>query len=81
LIKIAREGNLQVALDVYEKEPLPVDHPFRGMNNVTLLPHMAGPTLDRRKDAGTHAMANLKAFLEGKPLTSVITPEIYDRAT
>ena len=81
LIKVAREGNLQVALDVYEKEPLPVDHPFRGMSNVTLMPHMGGPTIDRRRDAGRHAMANLKAFLENKPLTSVITAEIYDRAT
>ncbi len=32
------------ALDVYEKEPPPKDHPFFGLDNVTLTPHLAAST-------------------------------------
>lgn len=81
LVKIALEGQLQIALDVYENEPLAKDHPFRGLHNVTLLPHIGGPTSDRRCDAGENGMVNLKAYLEGKPLPSVISAQAYDRAT
>jgi D-3-phosphoglycerate dehydrogenase len=34
------------ALDVYEVEPLPMDHPIRGAPNCILTPHVAGATLD-----------------------------------
>lgn len=33
---------LGAALDVFEIEPLPADHPFFSMDNVTLTPHIAG---------------------------------------
>jgi phosphoglycerate dehydrogenase-like enzyme len=79
--EMARSGRLQVALDVYENEPLPKDSPFRGLPNVTLLPHIAGPTRDRRCDAGSFAMQNLKNYLLGKPLTSVVSLDVYDRAS
>lgn len=81
LVRVAREGRLQIGLDVYAQEPLPADHPLRGLNNVILLPHMAGPTSDRRCDAGAHALANIRRFAAGEPLSGVITPENYDRAT
>jgi len=81
LARVAREGRLQVALDVYEQEPLPADSPFRGLPNMTLLPHLGGPTRDRRRDSGALALRNLRAFLEGKPLQAVVSLEVYDRAT
>jgi phosphoglycerate dehydrogenase-like enzyme len=81
LIRVAREGKLQVALDVYETEPLPGDSPLRGLPNVTLLPHLGGPTHDRRRDSGALALKNLRAYLRGEPLDSVVTLDIYDRAT
>ncbi|MEV6610831.1 NAD(P)-dependent oxidoreductase [Kutzneria sp. NPDC051319] len=34
------------ALDVYDDEPLPVDSPWRKLDNVTLTPYYAGDTLD-----------------------------------
>ncbi len=79
--RLAAEGRLHFGLDVFEKEPLPADSPLRGMRNVMLCPHQAGPTWDRRRDAGTFAMENLKAYLSGGSLKSVITPEVYDRST
>ncbi len=79
--ELAQSGRVQVALDVYEKEPLPLDSPFRGMENVTLLPHISGPTRDRRCDAGAFAMQNLKHYLAGEPLESSVSLDVYDRAS
>lgn len=81
LVRVAREGKLQIALDVFEQEPLPADSPFRGLRNVTLLPHLGGPTRDRRRDAGALALENLRAFLNGGQQQAVVTLETYDRST
>jgi phosphoglycerate dehydrogenase-like enzyme len=81
LVRVAREGNLQIALDVFETEPLPADSPLRGLPNVTLLPHLGGPTRDRRRDAGALALKNLRAYLKGEPQEAVVTLAVYDRST
>src|ERR1035437_3102611 len=81
LLCVAREGQLQIALDVFEQEPLPANSPFRGLPHVALLPHLGGPTRDRRRDAGALAVKNLRAFLRGEPLDAVVTLEVYDRSS
>jgi phosphoglycerate dehydrogenase-like enzyme len=81
LLRVARDGRLQIALDVFEQEPLPSDSPLRGLPNVTLLPHLGGPTRDRRRDAGALALKNLRSFLRGEPLDAVVTLEVYDRSS
>jgi phosphoglycerate dehydrogenase-like enzyme len=80
LLRVAREGRIHVGLDVYATEPLPADSGFRGLPNAVLLPHIAGPTLERRCDAGAFALRNLKAYSEDRPLEAVITPEVFDLA-
>jgi phosphoglycerate dehydrogenase-like enzyme len=81
LITIAREGEIQFGLDVFAHEPLAPDHPLRGLPNVFLTPHFAGPTLDRYPDATAQALRNLRAFTQGLPLEAIVTPEVYDRST
>jgi phosphoglycerate dehydrogenase-like enzyme len=81
LVRVAREGKLQIALDVFEQEPLSADSPLRGLSNVTLLPHLGGPTRDRRRDSGALALKNLRAFLRGEPQEAVVSLEVYDRST
>lgn len=81
LLRVAQEGQLQIGLDVYVQEPLPPDSPWRGLRNVSLTPHIAGPTLDRYVDAGEHALRNLRAYAAGEPLTAIVTPAGYDAAT
>jgi phosphoglycerate dehydrogenase-like enzyme len=81
LLRVAREGRLQIALDVFEREPLSADSPLRGLSNVMLLPHIAGPTCDRQRDAGALAVKNLRSFLRGEPLDAVVTLEVYDRSS
>ncbi|MEP4079418.1 hydroxyacid dehydrogenase [Haloferula sp.] len=81
LLKVAREGHIQVGLDVYKVEPLPADHGFRTCHNIMLLPHLGGPTTDRRKDAADQSLENLKRYKRGEPILSPVTQEIYDRST
>src|ERR1700674_4536454 len=73
LVAALRAGEIAgAALDVYEQEPLPAEHPLWGMPNVLLTPHMAGygPYLDdRRYQIMTD---NCRAFLDGKPLRNVV---------
>jgi phosphoglycerate dehydrogenase-like enzyme len=60
------------ALDVYEQEPLPAEHPLWGMANVLLTPHMAGygPHLNERRFQ--IIQDNCRAFAEGQPLRNVV---------
>jgi phosphoglycerate dehydrogenase-like enzyme len=60
------------ALDVYEQEPLPADHPLWTMPNVLLTPHMAGygPYLNDRRYA--IMLDNCRAFLANKPLRNQV---------
>lgn len=79
--RVAAEGKIQFGLDVYGVEPLPEDSPLRGNPNVTMLPHLGGPTLDRRQDSGRLAIQNIKSFLAGGELEAIITKEVFDRST
>jgi len=56
------EGRLQIALDVFEQEPLPSDSPLRGIAERHAPAPPRRPTRDRRRDAGALAVKNLRAF-------------------
>ena len=81
LHRVASTTDLPIALDVFHEEPLPAEHPLRGLRNVMLTPHIAGPTLDRSQDSGRLALRNLRAYLHGRPLEAHMTAEIYARST
>ncbi len=60
------------ALDVFEIEPLPPDHPLWRMANVILTPHVAGtsPRIPERHLAVL--VENVGRFARGEPLTNVV---------
>lgn len=67
LIRALREGKIAGAgLDVYRQEPLPSDHPFWGMKNVMVIPHMGGPSDVYVEQAMAVIGENLKRYLSGE---------------
>ena len=65
LIAALSEGRIAGAgLDVYEDEPK-VPEALRGMQNVTLLPHLGTAALEVREAMGLMAVENLRAFFAG----------------
>lgn len=56
------------ALDVYGTEPLPMDSPFRKLDNALLLPHLGYVTSENLAKMYTDAVADITAFLDGKPV-------------
>jgi len=81
LTRIAEEGQLRVALDVYAVEPLPASSPLRGKPNVTLFPHCGGPVDAGYTRCGDFALANLERYLRHEPLQAVVDLEVFDRST
>jgi phosphoglycerate dehydrogenase-like enzyme len=80
-IRVASEGRIRLALDVYTKEPLPADSPLRDMPEATLFPHVASPTDDRLYRCGDFALENIAHFLRGEPLSAAVNLDIFDRST
>ena len=69
MIDALKNGRLgHAALDVYDREPLPADHPLRKMDNVTLSPHLGYVNDDNLKMFYGDALENIEAFLAGKPI-------------
>lgn len=48
MIKHLKSGDFNAALDVYEKEPIDLNSPLLLTDNVLMLPHQAGPTVNLR---------------------------------
>jgi phosphoglycerate dehydrogenase-like enzyme len=73
-----RAGDIAgAALDVYETEPLPADHPLWQMENVILTPHVAGfsPRIAERH-LGV-LLDNLHRFQIGEPLRNCVNKELW----
>ena len=71
-----KTGRFKAALDVTHPEPLPPDHPLRTLPNVLLTPHVAGPTVDGRRDMFRCVVDDLKLFWAGKTPKNIVTKEM-----
>ncbi len=73
LVAALRAGEIAgAALDVFEQEPLPADHPLWTLPNVLITPHTAGhgPYLDERRFEVL--LDNARRFVAGQPLRNVV---------
>ena len=68
LIEALESGEIGgAAVDVYWKEPVPVNHPLLKMRNVVCTPHMAGLTTDVDGWSGKMMGDEVIAYLKGEP--------------
>ncbi|HWK46346.1 MAG TPA: D-2-hydroxyacid dehydrogenase family protein [Stellaceae bacterium] len=68
------------ALDVYDREPLSVDHPLRGLSNTVLSPHLGYVTRETYRVFFTDTVEAVRGFLAGAPVR-VMNPEVLKRGT
>jgi phosphoglycerate dehydrogenase-like enzyme len=66
-------------LDVFDAEPPPADHPFRGLDNVTLSPHLGYATEETLAAFYSGALEVVEAYLAGAPIR-VANPEALAHA-
>lgn len=68
------------ALDVFDQEPLPPDHPLLALDNVTLAPHLAGSTIDAFRNSPRLMAGHLARLLRGQgalPIVNGIQPRPF----
>ena len=73
LLAALDQGRLSgAALDVFEQEPLPPDHPFWRMENVLISPHTADHTKDWEANTMEPFLENVRRFRDGEPLLNPV---------
>jgi D-3-phosphoglycerate dehydrogenase / 2-oxoglutarate reductase len=65
LYRVLKDGHLAgAALDVYEREPVPQDHPLRTLENVVLTPHLGAATAEAQQNVAVEIGEAVRAALE-----------------
>lgn len=71
------QRRLHAALDVFNDEPLPADHPLRQAPNTVLTPHVGYGTLESYQLFYRNSIENTLAFLDGAPIRRY-QPELHE---
>jgi glyoxylate reductase len=75
-----RSGHIAGAgLDVFEKEPLPLQDGLLALENVVLTPHIGSASMVTRTRMAVVAAENLIAGITGKQLPFCVNPAVYAR--
>ena len=76
MIEALESGRLGgVGLDVYDIEPLPMDHPLRRFDNAILMSHRGYATAEILSERYQQAMENILSFIDGRP-DNLLNPEV-----
>ncbi|WP_348789142.1 hydroxyacid dehydrogenase [Leifsonia sp. NPDC080035] len=79
LVAELRSGRLSAAIDVFDEEPLPADHPLRSLPNALLTPHKAAGTREGRLRQGAIVVDELERFAADEPLRHAVTAADLER--
>lgn len=78
LIEAVQARRIVAALDVFDREPLPANHPLRGAANVVMTPHLGYGVKETWDVFYPQSIENALAFLDGKPVR-VTNPEAAEK--
>jgi D-3-phosphoglycerate dehydrogenase / 2-oxoglutarate reductase len=78
LVQALREGHIaSAALDVFEREPLPPDHPFQKIPNILLTPHISALTKEALERMACDAAQGILNVLQGRRPLHIVNPEVF----
>ena len=66
------------ALDVFDVQPLPADHPLHGCPNLLLTPHIAGTTATSLRTMGIGSAEEMLRILRGERPRNLVNPGALD---
>ncbi|MGD0102480.1 MAG: D-2-hydroxyacid dehydrogenase family protein [Rhodopila sp.] len=75
MLEALHENRIIAALDVYDREPLPPDHPLRKAQNTVLTPHLGYCVQETWNAFYPQMIENALAFMDGTPVR-VTNPEV-----
>ena len=79
MLKALESGQLGgVGLDVYDIEPLPMDHPLRRFDNAILMSPRGYATVEILSERYEQALTHILDYLDGKPLP-LLNPTVKAR--
>ena len=78
LVEALRSGHLSAAgVDVWDREPPPLDHPLLAMDNVYATFHTAGVTHECRRDVAAMSAEQIALLLQGGRPPRLVNPEVW----
>jgi phosphoglycerate dehydrogenase-like enzyme len=78
MVAALRSGRIVVALDVYDREPLPENHPLRSLSNTVLMPHLGYGVKETWQGFYPQMIENALGFMDGKAVR-VTNPEVLKK--
>ena len=69
-------GIAGAAIDVFEQEPVPADHPLLQLDNILCTPHIAGQSAESMVRMSQAAAENILCVLRGERPSQVVNPEV-----
>lgn len=75
---LQRKAIAGAAMDVFDQEPLPTDHPLLKLRNTVITPHLGYVTSDSYKLMYNGAIDAIRAFNAGEPVR-VLNPDVLKR--
>ncbi len=75
---LRRKAIAGAALDVFDQEPLPANHPLLSLENAVITPHLGYVTHETYRGMYGNAIEDIQSFLAGKP-ARVINPQVLER--
>lgn len=82
LVDVLDKGSIAGAgLDVFDQEPLPLDHPLRLLENTVITPHVGYVTEETYRVFFGDALEDIHAYLSGSPVRLLNEPRAMARGS